>query len=209
VLGANGAGKSTLLRAISGVLRPRRGRVDYDGQRIDHLSPPEIVRCGIAHVPEGRQLFPELTVRENLRLGCYPVRDAVDVPKRLTLVFEYFPALVSRQNQLAGTLSGGEQQMLALGRALMAQPRVLLLDEPSMGLAPKLVERFFGIIKNLNRQTGLTVLLVEQNARLALALASVAYVLESGRVVMSGSASVLRSDPRIKEFYLGPSRTAR
>jgi branched-chain amino acid transport system ATP-binding protein len=207
VLGANGAGKSTLLRTISGVLRLRRGRVEYDGQRIDHLSPHEIVRHGIAHVPEGRQLFPELTVLENLRLGGYPVRDGVEVPKRLALIFEYFPMLATRQNQLAGTLSGGEQQMLALGRALMAQPRLLLLDEPSMGLAPRLVERFLGIIETLNRQEGLTVLLVEQNVRLALGLASTAYVLESGRVVASGAASALRSEPLIKEFYLGRSRT--
>jgi branched-chain amino acid transport system ATP-binding protein len=207
VLGANGAGKSTLLRTISGVLRLRRGRVEYDGQRIDHLSPHEIVRHGIAHVPEGRQLFPELTVLENLRLGGYPVRDGVEVPKRLALIFEYFPMLATRQNQLAGTLSGGEQQMLALGRALMAQPRLLLLDEPSMGLAPRLVERFLGIIETLNRQEGLTVLLVEQNVRLALGLASTAYVLESGRVVASGPASALRSEPLIREFYLGRSRT--
>jgi branched-chain amino acid transport system ATP-binding protein len=209
VLGANGAGKSTLLRAISGVLRVHRGRIEYDGQRIDQLSPHEIVRRGVAHVPEGRQLFPELTVLENLRLGGYPVRDCVEVPKRLALVFEYFPVLATRQNQLAGTLSGGEQQMLALGRALMAQPRLLLLDEPSMGLAPRLVEQLFRIIENLNRREGLTVLLVEQNVRLALGLASAAYVLESGRVAVSGPASVLRSEPLIKEFYLGRSRTMR
>jgi branched-chain amino acid transport system ATP-binding protein len=207
VLGANGAGKSTLLRALSGVLRPRRGRVEYDGQRIDRLSPQEIVRHGVIHVPEGRQLFPELTVVENLRLGAYPVRDAVEIPKRLALVFEYFPVLATRQNQLAGTLSGGEQQMLALGRALMAQPRLLLLDEPSMGLAPRLVERFFGVIDTLNRREGLTVLLVEQNVRLALGLASTAYVLENGRVVLRGPAIVLRTEPVIKEFYLGRSRS--
>jgi branched-chain amino acid transport system ATP-binding protein len=209
VLGANGAGKSTLLRAISGVLRSHRGRIEYDGQRIDQLSPHEIVRRGVAHVPEGRQLFPELTVLENLRLGGYPVRDGVEVPKRLALVFEYFPVLATRHNQLAGTLSGGEQQMLALGRALMAQPRLLLLDEPSMGLAPRLVEHLFRIIENLNRREGLTVLLVEQNVRLALGLASAAYVLESGRVAVSGPASVLRSEPLIKEFYLGRSRPMR
>jgi branched-chain amino acid transport system ATP-binding protein len=206
VLGANGAGKSTLLRAISGVLRLRRGRVEYGGQRIDQLSPHEIVRHGVIHVPEGRQLFPELTVVENLRLGAYPVRAGVEIPKRLAQVFEYFPVLATRQNQLAGTLSGGEQQMLALGRALMAQPRLLLLDEPSMGLAPRLVERFFGIIDTLNRREGLTMLLVEQNVRLALGLASTAYVLENGRVVLGGPASVLRTEPAIKEFYLGRSR---
>jgi branched-chain amino acid transport system ATP-binding protein len=209
VLGANGAGKSTLLRAISGVLRPHRGRVEYDGQRIDQLSPHEIVRHGVVHVPEGRQLFPELTVVENLRLGACPVRGGVEIPKRLALVFEYFRVLATRQSQLAGTLSGGEQQMLALGRALMARPRLLLLDEPSMGLAPRLVQHFFGIIDILNRREGLTMLLVEQNVRLALELASTAYVLENGRVVLRGPAAVLRTEPVIKEFYLGRSQSKR
>jgi branched-chain amino acid transport system ATP-binding protein len=207
VLGANGAGKTTLLRSISGVLRPRRGSIVYDGISLEKLHPKEIVRCGIVHVPEGRQLFPDLSVEENLELGSYSAGKKAEEQRRFELVFAYFPRLAERRRQPAGTLSGGEQQMVAIGRALMASPRVLLLDEPSMGLAPKLVQQVLSIVRKLKDQEGLTIVLVEQNARLALGLADQAFVLENGHIVASGLAAELRSDAIVKAFYLGRSRT--
>lgn len=205
VLGPNGAGKTTLLRTISGVLRPRRGSIALDGQRLDRLSPARIVRLGVVQVPEGRQLFPELTVAENLRMGAYarPRRERRRIHKDLQRVFALFPVLKERLKQRAGTLSGGEQQMLAIARGLMARPRVLLLDEPSLGLAPALVTQLFQAIQELNRREGLTVLLAEQNARQALRIAGRAYVLELGRVALEGPAQALQQDERVRQRYLG------
>lgn len=203
IIGANGAGKTTLLRAISGMVRPRRGSIAVRGARLERMSPREIVRLGICHVPEGRQVFPELTVAENLRLGAIAVGSKVDEARQQALVFTYFPRLAERRGQLAGTLSGGEQQMLAVGRALMAAPDVLLLDEPSTGLAPKLVQQVFRIIRELNRREKLTVLLVEQNPRLALQLADYSYVLVNGRIAASGSADTMESEAIVRSFYLG------
>ncbi len=202
LLGANGAGKTTTLRVISGLLKPSRGSVEFDGKRIDRLRPDELVRAGIAQVPEGRQLFPELTVRENLRLGAYTRREWQEVEKDLSRVFAYFPRLRDRLDQHAGTLSGGEQQMLAIGRALMSQPRLLLLDEPSLGLAPLLVKEIFEIIGEI-RTTGTTVVLVEQNAHMALRVADYAYLLETGRVVLHDSSAALRERKEVRRAYLG------
>ncbi len=203
IIGANGAGKTTLLRAISGMVRPRRGSIRLDGAALERMSPREIVGRGVCHVPEGRQVFPELSVQENLRLGALAVGRKVDKARRQDLVFTYFPRLAERRTQPAGTLSGGEQQMLAVGRALMAAPTVLLLDEPSTGLAPKLVQQLFTIIRELNVQERLTVLLVEQNPRLALQLADYCYVLVNGSIAASGPAGTLGSEEIVRSFYLG------
>ncbi|MDW8344027.1 MAG: ABC transporter ATP-binding protein [Verrucomicrobiae bacterium] len=198
VLGANGAGKSTLLMSICGVVRARSGVVRFDGEPIHHLPTHEIVQRGIAQVPEGRRIFPRLTVRENLELGGY-VRGATDELERM---FELFPILRERQRQLGGTLSGGEQQMLAIARALMAQPRLLLLDEPSLGLAPRVVIKIFEIITEINRR-GTAILLVEQNANMALHVAHRGYVLETGRVVLEDTATALIHNDQVKRSYLG------
>jgi branched-chain amino acid transport system ATP-binding protein len=248
VLGANGAGKSTTLRAISGLLRPKEGSIEFDGQRIDRLSAEEIVSLGISHVPEGRQLFSELTVLENLRLGAYSrfaggdgdgrlaqrqglsllgrlrhdliqaatggIRELArgireyrrrrrDFEAALKQVYDHFPILAERKSQVAGTLSGGEQQMLAIGRGLMASPRLLLLDEPSMGLAPMVTQEIFRIIETINRTEGMTILLVEQNASLALAIAHRAYVLETGRIVLADTSENLRENEAVRRSYLG------
>jgi branched-chain amino acid transport system ATP-binding protein len=198
VLGANGAGKTTTLRAISGTVR-RSGRIVYAGRPIERRSPEAVARLGIAHVPEGRGTFPELSVWDNLRLGAYTVRGKPDFAPALA----YFPWLEERRAQQAGTLSGGEQQQLALARALMSRPRLLLLDEPSLGLAPLVVERIFEIVRALNAESGLAVLLVEQNATAALETARSAYVLEVGRVAVSGASEDLRRDESVRRSYLG------
>jgi branched-chain amino acid transport system ATP-binding protein len=201
VLGANGAGKTTALRAVSGLVR-HSGEIVFDGTRIERASPERVARLGIAHVPEGRGIFDELTVLENLRLGSY-VRRNGSWKAELERVTGYFPWLERRGDQQAGTLSGGEQQMLALGRALMARPRLLLLDEPSLGLAPLVVRELFAIVAELNEKEGLTLLVVEQNARLALRTASRAYVLEVGRVALSGASDELARNEAVRRSYLG------
>jgi branched-chain amino acid transport system ATP-binding protein len=202
LLGANGAGKSTTLLTISGILRPGKGHVIYEGQDLTTSSPYDIVRLGVIHCPEGRRIFGGLTVLENLRLGAVRRRDRQGVQEDLEWVFSLFPLLEQRARQSGATLSGGEQQMLAIGRALMARPRLLMLDEPSLGLAPVIVEIIFKVIGQLH-QRGVTILLVEQNARQALQVADRCYVLETGRVVMSGPASELRTNPEVERFYLG------
>jgi len=201
LLGANGSGKSTTLRTISGLVRPSRGRIVYEGRDITTWAPDAIVAAGVGHVPEGREIFSEFTVLDNLLVGGHtaPARAVVT---RLERALAIFPVLRERQRQPAGTLSGGEQQMLAIARALMAEPRLLLLDEPSLGLAPRLAREIFRVIERINAE-GVTVLLVEQNARRALAVAARAYVLETGRVVMSGPSSELAADPRVRTAYLG------
>ncbi len=208
LLGSNGAGKTTTLKAISGLLRSERGDVtkgsiDFQGQRIDRLRPYEIVKRGIAQVFEGRRVFEHLTTEENLIAGAHVLGDRRQVEDGIERVYEYFPRLRERRAVQSGYLSGGEQQMLVIGRAMMSSPRVMLLDEPSLGLAPMLVEEIFGIVKRLNEETKLTVLLVEQNATLALAIAQHGYVMENGRIVLDGPASALRENADIKEFYLG------
>jgi branched-chain amino acid transport system ATP-binding protein len=200
LLGANGAGKTTTLQAVSGLLSPRQGEIRFHDERIDGLAPHEVVALGIGHAPEGRRVFPLMSVLENLQMGAYRFRR---VPKEdLDRVFHLFPVLAERRTQVAGTLSGGEQQMLAIGRALMARPSLLLLDEPSMGLAPLIVAQIFDIIREINTQ-GTTVLLVEQNAAQALKLATRGYVLETGTIVMSAPAPELLSNPRVRAAYLG------
>jgi branched-chain amino acid transport system ATP-binding protein len=201
LLGNNGAGKTTTLRALSGLLTPRAGHVGFDGQSIAGIAPHVIVRLGIAHVPEGRRVFNRLTVQENLDMGAYTRGDS-GIRDDLDRVFALFPRLGERRRQIAGTLSGGEQQMLAIGRALMASPRLLLLDEPSMGLAPVLVEQIFETVIRINRQ-GTTILLVEQNAALALEIARRAYVLETGTIVLSGVSADLRQNEAVRRAYLG------
>jgi branched-chain amino acid transport system ATP-binding protein len=200
VLGPNGAGKTTTLRAISGTVR-RAGRIVFAGRPLDRLGPAAVARLGVAHVPEGRGTFSELTVWENLRLGAYTRRGSI--APELERVFTYFPWLSDRRRQQAGTLSGGEQQMLALARAFVHRPRLLLLDEPSLGLAPVLVAELFRIVRDLNESEGLTVLVVEQNAHLALQAADTGYVLEAGRVALSGTSEQLRSDDSVRRSYLG------
>lgn len=202
LLGANGAGKTSTLRAISGLVRPSAGRILLADVDITHRRPHEIVELGVGHVPEGRRIFPRLSVEENLRLGAFTVRDRAEIARRQDYVFSLFPRLAERRKQAGGTLSGGEQQMLAIGRALMMQPRILLLDEPSMGLAPVLVESIFEVIQRLNSD-GTTILLVEQNARMALEVAHRGYVLETGQIVLSGNARDLARDPRVQAAYLG------
>jgi branched-chain amino acid transport system ATP-binding protein len=202
ILGANGAGKTTTLRAVCGMVRTA-GPIRFAGVRIDGRATEDIVRLGIAHAPEGRGTFMQLTVEENLRLGGYSRRDRRGLDTDFGRVFQYFPVLQARRRQLAGTLSGGEQQMLAVARALMLRPRLLLLDEPSLGLAPMVVREIFRIVRAINREEGVSVLLVEQNAALALDLADHAYLLETGRVVMSGRADELRRNDAIRRSYLG------
>ena len=202
LIGANGAGKTTTLHAISGLLKPKSGSITFMGQNLLTTKPHMIVRSGLAQVPEGRRVFSELTVQENLEMGAYIRKDKAGIAADYDMVFERLPRLKERRKQLAGTLSGGEQQMLAIGRALMAKPKMMLLDEPSMGLSPILVQEIFSIIKEVN-DTGVTILLVEQNAKMALNIANRAYVLETGSIVMSGDASVLANDDKVKKAYLG------
>ncbi|HHT02659.1 MAG TPA: ABC transporter ATP-binding protein [Firmicutes bacterium] len=203
LLGANGAGKSTTLRAISSLIKPKQGRIIFRGQDLQRVPAHDIVRIGIAHAPEGRRVFATLSVAENLLLGGYwRRRDRRGIQETLSKVYEFFPRLAERRHQLAGTLSGGEQQMLAIGRALMADPKLLMLDEPSLGLAPLLVQNIFRVIREIN-QLGVTVLLVEQNVRAALRLADRGSVLETGRVVLSGTAKELAQDERVRKSYLG------
>jgi branched-chain amino acid transport system ATP-binding protein len=202
ILGANGAGKTTTLRAVCGMVKIT-GTIRFGGQRIDGKAPEDIVRLGIAHVPEGRGTFVNLTVEENLKVGAYTRRDRAQIAQDFDRVYGYFPVLAQRRTQAAATLSGGEQQMLAVARALMLRPKLLLLDEPSLGLAPMVVREIFRIVRAINRDDGVSVLLVEQNASLALDLADHAYLLETGRVVMSGPAETLRKDEGVRRSYLG------
>ena len=202
LLGANGAGKSSTLKVISGILRPSGGSVEFLGQPIHRRSPESIVSLGISHVPEGRELFAELTVEENLRLGAYTRRDSA-IKGDIQRIFTYFPLLAEREKQPAGSLSGGEQQMLAIGRGLMARPKLLLLDEPSLGLAPTVVQEIFQIIKTINREEGLTVLLVEQNATMALRVSQYGYVLETGRIALAAEAAELKENETVRRSYLG------
>ena len=203
VLGANGAGKTTLLKTISGVMDPEKGTVTLDGQAIQGSSPDKVVNSGIVHVPEGREIFPILTVEDNLMMGAYTRSDRAGVSDDLDLVYDYFPILKERRSQEAGTLSGGQQQMLAIGRGLMAKPRVMLLDEPSLGLSPLLIREIFTIVRRLNEEQKVTMMLVEQNAKVALDVAQYGYVLELGRIVMAGEADKLQQSKDIQAFYLG------
>ncbi len=203
LVGANGAGKTTTLRAVSGMVAPRAGRILFEGTSIGGVPSHRLVRRGLCHVPEGRRIFTALTVRENLELGAYTVRGHAEVAARLERVLALFPRLSERIAQPGGTLSGGEQQMLAIGRALMARPRLLLLDEPSLGLAPLLVQEIFREIVRINRDEGVTILLVEQNAHLALSTAHRGYVLETGEIVLADDAKRLLEDPQVKAAYLG------
>ena len=203
VLGANGAGKSTLLKTISGIMDPEKGQVVFEGREIQGMEPHKVVGQGIVHVPEGREVFPLLTVDENLSLGAYTRSDKAEIEKDRQMVFDYFPILAERRHQEAGTLSGGQQQMLAIGRGLMLRPKIMLLDEPSLGLSPLLVQEIFAILKRLNKDEGVTMMLVEQNAKVALELADVGYVMEVGRIVMDDTAERLMESEDIKAFYLG------
>jgi branched-chain amino acid transport system ATP-binding protein len=212
LLGSNGAGKSTTLKAISGLLRAEdgevtEGEISYGDRRIDRRDAAEIVRLGISQVMEGRRIFEHLTAEENLRAGAYARRTNGSLADDLALVYDYFPRLKERRRQTAGYLSGGEQQMLAIGRALMSQPRLLMLDEPSLGLAPKLVTEIFEIVPRLNRELRTTILVVEQNARLALEVAARGYIMEQGRIVLEGTAAELAKNPDVQEFYLGLTET--
>ncbi len=204
ILGNNGAGKSTILKTIMGLIedQPDKGTIEFKGRRIDGLETENIVRMGISYVPEGRQVFEELTVFENLQMGAYTRKDRDNIRRDLEEIFNYFPVLKERRNQWAGTLSGGEQQMLAIGRALMSRPELICLDEPSLGLSPILVKEIFKIIKTIN-QKGVSILLVEQNARMALSIADYGLILENGRFVMKGEAAELMQDKDVKEFYMG------
>jgi branched-chain amino acid transport system ATP-binding protein len=203
VLGANGAGKTTLLKTISGIMDPEKGKIIFDGEEIQGLEPHQIVRRGIVHVPEGREVFPLLTVEDNLALGAYTRSDKAGIARSRDLVFSYFPILAERRGQEAGTLSGGQQQMLAIGRGLMLEPRIMLLDEPSLGLSPLLTQEIFAILKRLNTEVGMTMMLVEQNAAVALDLADQGYVMELGRIVMNDTADKLAASEDIQSFYLG------
>jgi len=203
VLGANGAGKTTTLKTISGIIEPLKGQVKFRGQEIQGNSPDAIVRAGIVHVPEGREVFPLLSVEDNLRMGAYTRHDADGVAKDLDAVFGYFPILRERARQEAGQLSGGQQQMLAIARALLANPKLILMDEPSLGLSPKLTKEIFDIVVRINRERGVTILLVEQNAHMALKIADFGYVLEVGRIVMEDTGARLAEKEDIREFYLG------
>lgn len=202
IIGANGAGKTTTLMAISGLIKIRKGEIFFEERGLSNLPPHEIVRLGISQVPEGRRIFPRLTVLENLEMGAFLCKEKEEIKKRLEMVYAYFPILAERGGQFGGTLSGGEQQMLAIGRALMCKPRLLLLDEPSLGLAPMIVSKIFEIIRKIRSQ-GVTVLLVEQNARAALMLADRGYVMETGTISMTNDAKTLAADKRIREAYLG------
>ncbi len=203
VLGANGAGKTTLLKTISGIMDPEKGKILFEGEEIQGREPHHIVRRGIVHVPEGREVFPLLTVEENLALGAYTRSDRAEIARDRDLVFSYFPILAERRLQEAGTLSGGQQQMLAIGRGLMLRPKIMLLDEPSLGLSPILTQEIFTILKRLNTDVGVTMMVVEQNAAVALDLADRGYVMELGRIVMSDSAERLAASEDIQSFYLG------
>ena len=203
LIGANGAGKTTTLKTISGLLRARSGEILYDGKNIAGRPTHQIVKLGLSHVPEGRMIFANLTVMENLQMGAYLQKDRQVIQRELDHVFAMFPRLQERQQQIAGTLSGGEQQMLAIGRALMSQPKFLMLDEPSLGLAPLLVKTIFEKIVEINRQQGITILLVEQNANLALEVSHYGYVLETGKITLQGDSAVLRQNPQVQSAYLG------
>jgi branched-chain amino acid transport system ATP-binding protein len=203
LIGANGAGKTTALRAISGLLKTQGGEVLYQGSSIANLKPHQIVKLGISHVPEGRMVFANLSVIENLMMGAYLQKDKKVIAKELEYVFSIFPRLNERQKQMAGTLSGGEQQMLAIGRALMSKPKFLMLDEPSLGIAPILVKTIFEKIVEINKQQGISILLVEQNANLALEISRFGYVLETGRIILQDQSSALRQNPQVKSAYLG------
>ncbi len=203
VLGANGAGKTTLLKTISGIMDPEKGTIALMGQKIQGKEPDKIVQMGITHVPEGREVFPILTVEENLRMGAYSRKDKENIMADLDLVYDYFPILRKCRLQQAGTLSGGQQQMMAIGRGLMARPKIMLLDEPSLGLSPLLTKDIFLIIKRLNVEQGVTMILVEQNAKVALDVANYGYVMELGRIVMSDQSLKLQNSKDIQEFYLG------
>ena len=203
ILGANGAGKTTILKTVSGVMEPQKGAVTFEGRALRGLDPDKIMRLGLSHVPEGREVFPLLTVRENLKMGAYTRKDAAAVAQDMKMVYDYFPVLAMRAEQRAGLLSGGEQQMLSISRALMARPKMMLLDEPSLGLSPKLVRDIFDIIVRINHEQGVTILLVEQNANMALHIADYGYVLEVGRIVMEDTCARLLEKDDIKEFYLG------
>lgn len=202
LIGANGAGKTTILHTITGLVAPRSGKIMFEGHDLIKTPAHKIISLGMAHVPEGRRIFQQLTVYENLKLGAYTLRSKEKIEQNLSYVYAHFPRLEERRNQVAGTLSGGEQQMLAMGRALMSNPKILLMDEPSMGLSPLLVSEIFKIIREVSKD-GTTVLLVEQNAKKALSIADRAYVLETGKIVMHGKADQLANDPRIKAAYLG------
>jgi len=203
LIGSNGAGKSTTLRAVSGLVKAQQGSISYEGERIDQLPAHRIVERGLSQVPEGRMVFANLTVHENLMMGAYLQRDAAVVGRELEFVFSIFPRLQERLRQIAGTLSGGEQQMLAIGRALMSKPKFLMMDEPSLGIAPLLVKTIFEKIVEINRTRGITILLVEQNANLALEISSYGYVLETGRVILQRESAALRLDPQVRSAYLG------
>lgn len=202
LIGANGAGKTTILHTITGLIQAKKGPIVFDGKELTKTPPHKIVSMGMAHVPEGRRIFQQLSVLENLKLGAYTRKDKSEIASTLKMVYERFPRLEERKNQVAGTLSGGEQQMLAMGRALMSKPRIILMDEPSMGLSPLLVSEIFDIIKVIN-ESGTTVLLVEQNAKKALSIADRAYVLETGNITLSGDAKDLINDESVKKAYLG------
>lgn len=202
LIGANGAGKTTILHTITGLIQAKKGSIVFDGKELTKTPPHKIVSMGMAHVPEGRRIFQQLSVLENLKLGAYTRKDKSEITSTLKMVYERFPRLEERKNQVAGTLSGGEQQMLAMGRALMSKPRIILMDEPSMGLSPLLVSEIFDIIKVIN-ESGTTVLLVEQNAKKALSIADRAYVLETGKITLSGDAKDLINDESVKKAYLG------
>ncbi len=203
ILGANGAGKTTLMKTVSGVMDPEKGTIEFDGRQIQGSEPHKVVQQGIVHVPEGREVFPLLTVDENLSLGAYTSNDKAQIERDRELVFNYFPILKERRDQESGTLSGGQQQMLAIGRGLMANPKIMLLDEPSLGLSPLLVQEIFEILKRLNEEQNMTMMLVEQNASAALNLAHDGYVMEVGRIVMDGTAEALMASEDIQNFYLG------
>jgi branched-chain amino acid transport system ATP-binding protein len=207
VLGSNGAGKTTILKTISGIIDPNRGSIQFKGEEITALDPTVIVQKGLSHVPEGREVFPLLSVRDNLLMGAYTRKDRDQINRDIELVFGYFPILKERATQDAGLLSGGQQQMLAISRALMANPDLILLDEPSLGLSPKLTKEIFEIVVRINRERGTTILLVEQNANMALNAADFGYVLENGRIVMEDTCANLREKDDIKEFYLGMKET--
>ena len=202
LIGANGAGKTTTLRTVSGLIRAKSGKISFDGQDISSMPAQDIVKLGLSQVPEGRRIFANMTVYENLELGAYTRSDSHEINQDIAKVFERFPRLEERKKQVAGTLSGGEQQMLAIGRGLMSRPKLLLLDEPSMGLAPLLVKEIFSIIQEINR-AGTTILLVEQNAHMALSIANKAYVLETGRIILSGTAKELSESEEVRKAYLG------
>ena len=202
LIGSNGAGKSTTLRTISGIIHAREGSVNFDGKDITHIEPHNVVNMGLGHVPEGRGIFPKLTVQENLDMGAYTITSQSDIKNRMELVYETFPRLKERVTQFGGTLSGGEQQMLAIGRGLMLNPRILMLDEPSMGLAPVLVDLIFDTIKKLNEK-GTTILLVEQNALMALSIANRGYVLQTGGIVLTDDAAKLKKNEMVQKSYLG------